>query len=271
MAASPPRERAVAPIDVPAGLRPRLDGRRWARNMVGEAGATVHRLHAPGRPELFLKHGVGATAQDVADESARLHWAAPRFPTAEPAAFVSEGGEAWLLTTAVPGRTAHQRLEEEPTRGAEIAAALGAFLRRVHALPVETCPFDARHPSRMAHARTRLKAGLVDEADFNDQHQGQTAAEVWRELLTLKLTAVDEVVTHGDFSLNNVLLNGAGVTGCIDLGRLGVADPHQDLAIMCSNLDDFGPGLRTAFLTAYGLPAPDERRMRFHLCLDEFF
>ena len=261
----------MAPLDVPAGLRPRLDGYCWVRNLVGEAGATVHRLHAPGRPELFLKHGVGAAAQDVADESARLHWAAPRLPTAEPVSFVFEGGEAWLLTTAVPGRTAHQRLEEEPARGAEIAAALGAFLRHVHALPVETCPFDAHHPLRMAHARTRLKAGLVDEDDFDDQRQGRTAAEVWRELLTLEPTSVEEVVTHGDFSLDNVLLERVRVTGCIDLGRLGVADPHQDLAIMSSNLDDFDPGLRAAFLTAYGLPAPDERRMRFHLCLDEFF
>ncbi|MGJ3626346.1 phosphotransferase [Sphingomonas sp. MMS24-JH45] len=68
----------------------------------------------------------------------------------------------------------------------------------------------------------------------------------------------ERVVTHGDFSLGNVMFDGAGnVTGCIDVGPLGLADPYQDIAIFWQNLADHGPSAQTAFLDALGIDAPD--------------
>ena len=61
------------------------------------------------------------------------------------------------------------------------------------------------------------------------------------------------------------------MTGCIDVGRLGAADPYQDLAILWENLGEFGADAQRALWRAYGVAAPDERKLLFHLCLDEFF
>ena len=79
------------------------------------------------------------------------------------------------------------------------------------------------------------------------------------------------VVTRGDYSLDNILLDDGVVTGCIDLGRLGAADPYQDLAIIGKNLEEFGSELQDLLFRAYGIEHPDSRRIQFHLCLDEFF
>lgn len=55
----------------------------------------------------------------------------------------------------------------------------------------------------------------------------------------------------------------------IDVGRLGVADRYQDLAILWNNLEEYGLGAE--LLRAYGEAEPDETRLRFHLMLDELF
>lgn len=76
------------------------------------------------------------------------------------------------------------------------------------------------------------------------------------------------MVTHGDVSLGNVLLDAGGrVTGCIDVGRLGAANPYQDLAIPWESLGEFGPEAQQAPWPAYSFVTPDERRLRFHLLL----
>lgn len=84
-------------------------------------------------------------------------------------------------------------------------------------------------------------------------------------------TRHERVVTHGDFSLDNLIIRHGAVEGCIDVGRMGVADPYQDIAILLNNLEEFGPGLRTRFLERYGLAEVDETRLRFYLLMDELF
>lgn len=271
MSGAEERERAVLAETTPPSLAELVAGRSWARNLVGETEAVVHRLHAPGEPDLFLKSGRGDAADEVADEFARMRWLRPRLPSPKPLGFVAQEAEAWLLMTGVPGCTAYQMLEAQPAAREGTVTALATFLNRLHALPAAECPFNAGHALRLAHARRRLEAGLIDEGDFDDARAGWSAEDVVRELEATSGFTPDPVVTHGDFSLDNILMQDGEVTGCIDLARLGVADRHQDLAILCNCLDEFAPDLRHLFLRAYGASHVDERKMRFHLLLDECF
>ena len=61
------------------------------------------------------------------------------------------------------------------------------------------------------------------------------------------------------------------VVGCIDVGRVGIADRYQDLAILWSCLGEFDPSLQQRFLTQYGVTDLDRRKLQFHLLLDELF
>ncbi|WP_294196680.1 APH(3')-I family aminoglycoside O-phosphotransferase [uncultured Sphingomonas sp.] len=266
------REDACAAITLPTGMADRLAGYQWARDRVGESGAAVYRLR--GRldaPDLFLKHGRDAFAGDVVDEMVRLRWLARYIPVPSVAGFVATPEEAWLLMTAMPGLTAYQLLEARPAARIAIVDALAAFLRRLHAIPAAECPFNSDHAYRLSQARQRIDAGAVDEDDFGEEHEGWTAEQVWDAIQRLLPLPSDPVVTHGDFSLDNILMCDGDVVCCIDAGRVGIADRQQDLAILWSCLGEFDAALQERLIVQYGVPAADERKRRFHLLLDELF
>ncbi|PAX07402.1 APH(3') family aminoglycoside O-phosphotransferase [Sphingomonas lenta] len=251
-------------------MAPLVAGRRWTRDLDGESGGDVHRLNEPGRAPLYLKHGTGDVAVAITEEMARLRWLAGRIPVPEVVRFVCTPEEAWLLSTAMPGLTAYQRLVARPERRRETVAALAAFLRSIHELPVDECPFNAQAPLRMAGARRRIETGWTPPPD-DPERDAWNPEPVWRELTALLPLSFERVVTHGDFSVGNVLIEDGRVTGCIDVGRVGVADPYQDLAILWDNLGEFGEDLQRELFRAYGIAEPDQRRLRFHLLLDELF
>ncbi|MGN7159225.1 APH(3')-I family aminoglycoside O-phosphotransferase [Sphingomonas sp. SAFR-052] len=266
------RETACAPAAVPSGFAADVAGYRWARDMVGESGGSIHRLYGKaGAPDLFLKQGEAAVADDVIAKMVRLRWLTGRVAVPELVRFEATVDAAWLLTTALPGRTAWQILDAEPERAGETVDALADFLRALHAVPVDDCPFDSGHAVRLRAARARIDAGLVDEDDFDDARQGWRAEQVWDAIQRLLPLTPDPVVTHGDFSLDNLLIENGRVVGCIDLGRVGVADRYQDLAILGHCLDEFGDGLTERMFGRYGIRQPDQRKIDFHLLLDELF
>lgn len=256
---------------LPKGWGERLRGSAAIRDTIGQSGGVIHRLEAPGGAARYLKQGSGPIAQDIADEYARLRWLQGRLPVPRLIAFAEEADHAWLLTDAIPGTAAYAWLEAHPKRRAAAVAGIARFLRRLHALPVETCPFNAALPLRLAAARANIDAGRIDEDEFDEARAGWSAEQVWDRLHALLPIEAEPVVTHGDYSLDNIFLDEAGeVTGVIDLGRLGVADRCQDLAILLNCLGEFDSALGAVLFETYGT-ARDDRRIEVHLLLDELF
>ncbi|HHF3872261.1 TPA: APH(3')-I family aminoglycoside O-phosphotransferase [Haemophilus influenzae] len=260
--------------------RPRLNsnldadlyGYRWARDNVGQSGATIYRLYGkPNAPELFLKHGKGSVANDVTDEMVRLNWLTAFMPLPTIKHFIRTPDDAWLLTTAIPGKTAFQVLEEYPDSGENIVDALAVFLRRLHSIPVCNCPFNSDRVFRLAQAQSRMNNGLVDASDFDDERNGWPVEQVWKEMHKLLPFSPDSVVTHGDFSLDNLIFDEGKLIGCIDVGRVGIADRYQDLAILWNCLGEVSPSLQKRLFQKYGIDNPDMNKLQFHLMLDEFF
>jgi aminoglycoside 3'-phosphotransferase I len=259
---------------MPASLRVAVAAYQWTRDSAGESDAAVYRLQGrDGAPDLYLKHGRGSAAADLADEMACLPWLAQYLPVPAVVQFarVADPDQAWLLMTAMPGITASALLEASPALRPAVVDALAAFLRRLHALPVSDCPFDAGHAVRLAQARQRIDAGLVDADDFDAARQGWTAEQVWMALQDCLPISSDLVVTHGDFSLDNILMQQGAIAGCVDVGRAGVADRYQDLAIAWRALGELDAALQQRFVQQYGILDIDQGKLQFHLLLDELF
>lgn len=253
-------------LALPPALDRLIDGERWSEIDIGESGGRVFRIgeHA------FLKYGDGRVFADVVAEYARLAWLQGRIASPRVLHFSATADAAWLLTSALPGQMAESLLDDRPRDRARIVDAVAGFLRQLHALPIVDCPFDATHSIRLAHARRNIDAGIVPEDEFDAERAGWTAEQIWEALQAAPPSRFDRVVTHGDYSTGNIFLDADHrVTGMLDVGRLGVADPYQDLAILWNNLEDYGLGAR--LFAAYGEAEPDETRLRFHLMLDELF
>lgn len=267
-----PREQPCPAPQLPDQLSEPLAGYCWRRDLVGESGATVFRLSGkPQAEDLFVKRGTGPVADDILAEAERLRWLSGRIEVPAVRFCLVEEHEAWLVTSAMPGRTACQLLEADTAGRETIVDALAHFLQRWHALDSMACPFTSDAAGRLALAQTRVEAGLVDEDDFDPERAGCTAAQVLEAAQGSLPRVPDIVVTHGDFSLDNVLFAGGAVAGCVDTGRVGLADRYQDLAIMWNCLAEFGAALQERFLRQYGVVEPDWDRLRFHLLLDELF
>ncbi|RWX08934.1 aminoglycoside 3'-phosphotransferase [Rhizobium hidalgonense] len=259
------------PRTLPAGpFGDRLSGYRLERDGLGRSAASVFRLEGEGLSALYLKVELAGTFGEIADEAARLGWLkAAGLPCPDVIAEQSDGERNWLLIGALPGADLASASTLTPLVRVEL---LAAALLDLHRLPIASCPFDHRLENRVAVAKARMQAGIVDETDFDAARLGQSAAALFAELLRTRPIDEDLVVTHGDACLPNFITAEERFSGYIDCSRLGVADRYQDIALACRSIaHNFGEALLQPFLDRYGLTAPDPARLDYYQLLDEFF
>ena len=88
------------------------------------------------------------------------------------------------------------------------------------------------------------------------------------------------MLSHGDYCLPNIFLQGGKISGFLDLGRAGTADKWQDIALCLRSLrQNFAgkfsgqpqPGFSDKLLfDALGLK-PNWEKIRYYTLLDELF
>jgi len=188
----------------------------------------------------YIKWGPRHPELDVVAEAERLAWAAAYTSVPRVIDAGHDATEGWLVTHAIPGRSAvDARWIAEP---ATAVRAIGRGLRALHdALPVETCPFDWSVPTRVANAAGR---GI----QLPDALRTSPPVDV-------------PVVCHGDACCPNTLLSDDGTPiGHVDLGSLGVGDRWADIAVASMSTEwNYGPGWQDALIDAYGIEADKER------------
>jgi aminoglycoside phosphotransferase len=264
------RRPTIPPL--PATLAERLDGGAWQAATIGASGVQVFRVVAPGQAPFYLKVARRPLSEELAAERDRLDWLRGKLPVPTVVAFASEGEQTFLLLSEVPGAMAC-----DPAFGADLptlARLLAEGMRQIQAIDIAGCPFDMRLDAQLACAEQRLRAGLVDESDFDASRLGMRAGDLFEKLLRDRPTSEDLVFTHGDYCLPNVLIERERrrVSGFIDLARAGVADRYQDLALAARSLAyNFGPGWEPLLCEAYGLTELDEAKVAYYQLLDEFF
>jgi streptomycin 3"-kinase len=244
-----------------------LLGSGWEPVTVGESATEVFR-----RGDVFAKSCGAAGVPELRDERDRVEWlAGTGLPGAEVVDWVESLDGAHLLTTAVPGVAA----AELPWSRA-LSDSLAGVIRSLHEFPPEKCPFERRLQDVVRQAEDVVRRGAVNPDFLTDEWRqvrpedllARIHAELAEVSALAEVPAADLVVCHGDACLPNVLFDPDTLecTGLIDLGRLGIADRHSDLALLKAQLDDEHPGTAAAFFATYG-PA-DPSRLAFYYLLD---
>ncbi|MCV7069019.1 APH(3'') family aminoglycoside O-phosphotransferase [Mycolicibacterium farcinogenes] len=246
----------------------------WQPVTRGESGAGVFRSADGSR---YAKVAGPAAVHELAAERDRVSWAhAHGLPGPAVVDWVAtDDGGAVLITSAVAGVAADQ-VPASVLRAAWPSVV--AAVRDLHGMAVEECPYRRGLDDMLDRARRVVGADAVNPQFLRDEDREVPAVEllarVEREAgLRRRQETADRVVCHGDLCLPNILIDPgrSTVEGFIDLGRLGVADRHADLALLLANAADTVPGFAddAAAGLAAGYPASvDEDRLRFYLALD---
>lgn len=192
----------------------------------------------------YIKWGPHDAEANMRDEAERMRWARRWTTVPEVLDQGQDAAHEWLVTTALPGRSAvDPRWVADP---ATAVRAVGAGLRALHdALPAAECPWSWDPASRIANAAQR---------GIRVPHDLRVPPPV--DML---------VVCHGDACVPNTLLDDDGRPfGHVDLAALGVADRWADIAVASMSTEwNYGRGWEDALIEAYGV-APDRARIDYY-------
>jgi kanamycin kinase len=217
---------------------------------------------------VFIKWAPQGSGLNLGDEAERLRWASPFTPVPRVLDLGADGDGEWLVTVAVPGRSAvDERWRAEP---AVAITAIGEGLRAFHdAVPVAPCPFTWSVEERLGDARRRTDTDPQRPSGWHAIHRSLTVADALAAAEDAPSTDL-LVVCHGDACAPNTLLDDDGRwTGHVDLGAMGVADRWADLAIATWSTEwNYGPGWESELLAAYGIDPDPDRTMYYRLLWD---
>ncbi|WP_190189178.1 APH(3'') family aminoglycoside O-phosphotransferase [Streptomyces minutiscleroticus] len=247
----------------------------WLPVTTGESGAAVFRSADGTR---YAKCVAAADAAGLEAERDRAAWLDEQgVPGPRVLDWHSGDAGACLVTGAVRGVPADR------VSAADLRAAwegIADAVRRLHEVPVSRCPFRRDLDGMLALARDVVARDAVNPEFLPVEQRHAPAAELLARLVPQaarrrEQEAADTVVCHGDLCLPNIVLDPRtlDVAGFVDLGRLGLADRHADLALLLANAretwaDDARARAADAeFAARYGTVL-DHDRLRFYLHLD---
>ena len=236
----------------------------------GMSGDLVFRIESA--PPLFAKIGDPArriSRREMTREIAAIDWLQGKAAAARLVWAGDVDGRQAMVTEALAGAPLHDLSADAAADG--VVAALDA-LARLHALPIASCPFDERLDVKLAEARLRVRLGEVEIERLEPQNVATSPEGLLEALEAARPASEDLVVTHGDASWPNFIVGPNGEAAVIDLGRFGVADRHQDLALFVRSARYNVPQLDIERLLARHYPvAASTEKLAYYRQLDELY
>lgn len=257
----------------PLKIQELLSDRALQTETVGLSGAGVWLCS-----DMVLKsEPVSRESENAAEMMA---WLEGKLPAPGLLCRVIENGMDYQLMSRVPGRMSCDPLwMNQP---GILAEKLAEALWMLWNIPADGCPCDQSLDHKLTLASQRVNKGLCDPDQVDPATYGAGGFKNPEQLLCWlqdNRPEPDPVLSHGDFCLPNILISDDGRPGFIDLGRAGVSDRYQDIALCWRSMRDnfnghYGPvypGFYPELLfDALGMK-PDWDRLHYYRLLDELF
>ena len=215
------------------------------------------------------------------NEHRMMKWLDGRLPVPKVLCSESAGGYHYLLMSKIQGKMACD--EYYINRPGELAALLAEGLKMLWSVDISSCPCTSNLDNKLRLAKVRVEQGLATMENVQPDTYGEGGFENPAALLRWleeNRPAEEIVFSHGDYCLPNIFLADGKVSGFIDLGRSGLADRWQDIALcyrsLMNNYNGYYGGKVyqepdfTLFFEKLGLE-PDYEKIRYYILLDELF
>lgn len=258
----------------PPGIASIIGKEAAAPDTVGMSGAKVLCFQ-----DMVLK--IEPVSEESDAEHAMLRFLAGKLPVPRILAQERANGMNYLLMTRLPGEMACSKALLADPKG--LAALLAEGLRMLARVDISECPQSAMLDEKLRLAAMRVRDGLCGTEDVEPGTYGPGGFFGPAELLAWLCANRPEetpAFTHGDYCLPNVFIENGRISGFLDLGRSGVADPYQDIALCYRSLHHnfngyYGgkpvPGFHPDMLFDALSIKPDWDKIRYYILLDELF
>lgn len=261
-------------IELPYEIQNKIRDADFQMDGIGMSGSKIYLFS-----EQVLK--IQEDNEEARNEYDIMGWLKGKLPVPEVISYVCEGGKSYLLMTKVVGKMAcDNEYMRHPERLIDLLAEALKFLWKVD---INDCPCKWGIDRKLEMARYWVEHGMVSMENVEPDTYGENGFRSPRELyqwLVEHKPQEDWGLTHGDFTLPNLFYQGEELKGYIDLGRMGVGDKWQDIALCYRSLlhnfsGKYGgrkyEGVSSDLLFQKLGLEPDWEKIRYYILLDELF
>jgi aminoglycoside phosphotransferase (APT) family kinase protein len=176
--------------------------------------------------------------------------------------------EAWLVMTCLPGESLKIVVRRQPDQAAKrvLLQRVGQTLAQLHQVPI---PPLLQGESQESWLETRLKQARCHLEKAEVDGSANLLARLERE----RPPAVASQLIHGDFTLDNVLIQDGAVSGIVDWAWGAGGDPRYDLALAIRPKEGLFQTTEDteSFFAGYGTTRLSQAEYEYFVALYEFF
>lgn len=263
-------------LDLPEKIKSLIGNETYSFDRVGMSDSTVILLS-----DKILK--IQNINIESDNEYQLMEWLQDKLPVPRVLAYEMDENKNknYLLMTKVPGEMScadHYMKNPE-----QLVNLLVEGLKMLWKVDISNCTYKNGLKEKLQRAEYNINNNLVEMDNVEAKTFGENGFENPEHLLKwLIANRPDEeyAFSHGDYCLPNIFLHDGKISGYIDLGRAGIADKWQDIALcyrsLSHNYDGKYNGVeyqgyREDMLFEKLDIVPDWDKIRYYLLLDELF
>lgn len=237
-------------------------------NKIGCSTAGVYRFSSDTNT-YFLK--VEPTSGELEIEYKNILWLQDKLPVPQVIEWISDTDYNYLLLSEINGKMLCDDYYLQNPLLAVLILAKG--IKLLQSMNIENCPINNSLDKKLKTAAENIKHNRVDMNDWESSSNGFSSPQDMLTFLCSNKPKNEELVfTHGDYCLPNIFGDNEQLTGFIDLGRAGIADMWQDVALCIRSLwHNFNTKeYDSLLLKQIGIPINKEK-LEYYILLDELF
>jgi len=250
------------------------------KNIIGESAYELDNIGMSGSTIMLFEDKIlkiEEQNQESHNQIRMLNWLQGKLPVPKVFCHEVQENQSYLLMSKVPGvMCCDEKYMADPEKLTNI---LAEALKLLWQVDISDCPCDVNLDQKLEWARYNVEHNLVDVDNVEKETFGEGGFESPGHLLDWLIQNKPKeelVLSHGDFCLPNIFVEDDKINGFIDLGRMGITDKYQDIALCYRSLKHnydgkIYEGYRPEMLFEKLGIVPDWEKIRYYILLDELF
>lgn len=261
-------------MNVPIKIQTLIENKPFIIDEIGMSGNQVLIFE-----DMVLK--IETNSESAEKQIKMMQWLQNRVPVPKILAHEVKNDKSYLLMSKMVGKMSCDiDYLEQPNI---LLEALAEGLKSLWEVDIIGCPCMRDLNTILTEARKRVEQELVDIEDAESTTFGENGFKSPKELLEWldnNRPEFEPVLSHGDYCLPNIFLEDGHIKGYIDLGKTGIGDKWNDIALCYRSLKHNFDGTYGGKVYANFNPdilfekleiEPNWEKINYYLLLDELF